>query len=172
MFKIRYFLNPKRRFNQSLRLKIVYYLRLPFIHFGLWLNFNNSEYSYVHGLSSRVVLGKNCSTMDTIFNVISGEIVVGDNTIFGHGCMVLTGTHNFYNGIRGSLNCPVVEETPQNGRDISIGSGCFIGSGVIIQGNISIGDNVLIGAGSVVTKNIPSNCFVAGAPAKIIYEFN
>lgn len=33
---------------------------------------------------------------------------------------------------------------------------------------IRIGDSVVVGSGSVVTKDIPSNCIVAGNPAKII----
>ena len=35
---------------------------------------------------------------------------------------------------------------------------------------VNIGNNVIIGAGSVVTKNIPSNSIVAGNPARIIKE--
>jgi acetyltransferase-like isoleucine patch superfamily enzyme len=35
-------------------------------------------------------------------------------------------------------------------------------------GGITIGQNSLIGAGSVVTKNIPSNQIWAGNPAKFI----
>lgn len=37
-----------------------------------------------------------------------------------------------------------------------------------IIGNVNIGDNVIVGAGSVVVKDVPSNCVVAGNPAKII----
>lgn len=33
---------------------------------------------------------------------------------------------------------------------------------------INIGDNVIVAAGSVVSKNIPSNSVVAGVPAKVI----
>lgn len=35
---------------------------------------------------------------------------------------------------------------------------------------ITIGSDVVIGAGSVVTKNIPSNTVAAGNPAKVIKE--
>ncbi len=35
-------------------------------------------------------------------------------------------------------------------------------------GNSIIGDNVAIGAGSVVIKDVPSNCTVVGNPARII----
>ena len=33
---------------------------------------------------------------------------------------------------------------------------------------VKIGNQVIVGAGSVVTKDVPSNCIVAGNPAKII----
>lgn len=33
---------------------------------------------------------------------------------------------------------------------------------------MTIGDNVIIGAGSVVTKNIPSDSVAAGVPARVI----
>ena len=35
---------------------------------------------------------------------------------------------------------------------------------------MTIGNNVVIAAGSVVTKDIPDNCIVAGVPAKKIKE--
>lgn len=49
-----------------------------------------------------------------------------------------------------------------------IGNRCFIGVRSIILPGISIGDEVIVGAGSVVTKDVPSNCIVAGNPARII----
>ena len=51
---------------------------------------------------------------------------------------------------------------------VIIGDKCYIGLGARIFGNVTIGNNVVIGANSVVTKNIPDNCIVAGIPAKII----
>lgn len=168
MFNINFFLNPKRAQHLSLRLRIRHWLTCIPIRIGLYLGFQNIEYSYVHGDKSRIHIGKNCSTMNTIFNVISGEVTIGNNTLFAHNCMVLTGIHQFFDGIRGGLHNPPIPETPVNGRDIYIGSGCFIGSGAIILGNVSIGDNVIIGAGAVVVKDIPSNCIAAGVPAKIL----
>ena len=43
-----------------------------------------------------------------------------------------------------------------------------VGPNSVIIGGITIGNNVVIGAGSVVTKNVPDNCVVAGNPAIII----
>jgi serine acetyltransferase len=52
--------------------------------------------------------------------------------------------------------------TPTIGNDVTVGAN------VVIIGDITIGDNVVIGAGSVVVKDVPSNCVIAGNPAKII----
>lgn len=52
--------------------------------------------------------------------------------------------------------------------DTYIGNQCIIGYGAIILPGVRLGDNVIVGAGSVVSKDIPSNCIVAGNPAKIV----
>ena len=122
---------------------------------------------YCKGDRRKLRLGKYVSPVNTLFNVSSGCITVGDNTIFGHNVMVLTGKHEFLNGKRKSLTTKGFE-VPLEGYDINIGSGCWIASGVIITGKVNIGDNVIIGAGSVVTKDIPSGVFAAGVPAKIL----
>ncbi len=49
-----------------------------------------------------------------------------------------------------------------------IGTHCFIGCGSIIMPNITVGNHVIVAAGSVVTKDVPDNCIVAGNPAKVI----
>jgi len=173
MLKNNFVLNPKRiQQKKGIKEKLKYIAQMPFIKFAQWCGFLNIEYSYVHGSKKRLHLGKNCSTMNTIFNVISGEITIGDNTIFGHNCMVLTGTHNYFNGKRASLNVPPKIETPVKGRNILIGDGCFIGSGTIIIGPISIGNNVIIASGSIVYKDVPNSCFVAGNPGQIKKKLN
>jgi len=55
----------------------------------------------------------------------------------------------------------------KNKRPI-IGNNVKLGASVTIIGGVTIGNNVIVGAGSVVVKNIPDNCVVAGNPAKII----
>jgi len=49
-----------------------------------------------------------------------------------------------------------------------IGNQCNIGYGSLILPGVKIGNNVVVGAGSVVNKDVPDNCIVAGNPAKIV----
>lgn len=49
-----------------------------------------------------------------------------------------------------------------------IGKNCFIGARSIILPGVTIGDSVIVAAGSVVTKDVPKNCIVAGNPAVVI----
>lgn len=54
--------------------------------------------------------------------------------------------------------------------DTYVGDNCFLGTKCIILPGCHIGDEVVVGAGAVVTKDIPSNCIVAGNPARIIKQ--
>lgn len=147
----------------------VFRCRKRFVEFFVGLGFQHSSYGQVWGDPSRIHVGKDCSTVNTLFNTVSGEISIGDNTVFGHNCMVLTGLHRFYEGQLASLTeVPYEEfpETPRSGNDITIGEGCYIGSGVVVLGGVTIGDRVIVGAGAVVTRDIPNGKFVAGVPAE------
>ena len=59
----------------------------------------------------------------------------------------------------------------KNGLPV-IGDNVSLGATVTIIGSVKIGNNVTIGAGSVVVKDVPDNCVVAGNPAKIIRYLN
>ena len=54
--------------------------------------------------------------------------------------------------------------------DTYIGKNCFIGARSIICPGVRIGDGVIVGAGSIVTKDVPDNCLVAGSPARVLRE--
>ncbi len=54
--------------------------------------------------------------------------------------------------------------------DTYIGDWCVIGIGATIMAGVRIGDEVVVGAGAVVSRDVPSNCIVAGNPARVIRE--
>ena len=50
-------------------------------------------------------------------------------------------------------------------RHPTIGNNVFIGTGAVIVGKI--GNNVIVAANSVVTKDVPDDCYALGTPAEI-----
>jgi acetyltransferase-like isoleucine patch superfamily enzyme len=54
--------------------------------------------------------------------------------------------------------------------DTRIGRRCFIGARSLILPGVRIGDESIVAAGSVVTKDVPPRCIVAGNPARVIRE--
>ncbi len=130
---------------------------------------------FVMGSPERLRIGERSALANTIFNVSSGNITVGDRSIFGQGVMVITGRHDFRNGMRISLDPNEDDgswggnsEVPKEGFDISIGNGVFVASGAIILGKCQIGNNCIVAAGAVVTKSFPDHSIIAGIPAKLI----
>lgn len=55
-------------------------------------------------------------------------------------------------------------------KAVAIGNNCWIGEMSRILKGVTIGDGSIVAANSVVTKNVPPNCIVAGNPAKIVKE--
>jgi serine O-acetyltransferase len=84
-------------------------------------------------------------------------------------CIVLNSTTTIGN------NCNLsqfVTIGSNDGQAATIGNNVYIGPNVCIVENVHIGDNVTIGAGAIVVKDVPSNCTVAGNPARVISEKN
>lgn len=62
------------------------------------------------------------------------------------------------------------DRTRQLYADTYIGQNCFIGARSLILPGVRIGDGAVVGAGSVVVKDVPPGCVVAGNPAQIVRE--
>lgn len=50
----------------------------------------------------------------------------------------------------------------------TLGNRVWIGPGATISGGLTIGDRVTISAGSILTRDVPGGCLVAGNPARVI----
>ena len=90
------------------------------------------------------------------------HIYVGDYTLFGPNVVVAAAGHPILPELR--------EQAYQYNAAVHIGRNCWIGAGVVIVPGVTIGDNVVIGAGSVVTKDIPSNVVAVGNPCRVMRQ--
>lgn len=96
---------------------------------------------------------------------ISKTVKIGSGFWIAHPYSTIIAADSIGDNFR-CIQCTTIGHTSE-GRPI-IGNNVAIMANVVIAGKIHIGDNVTIGAGSVVTKDIPSNCLAAGVPAKVI----
>ncbi len=92
------------------------------------------------------------------------HIYIGDNTMIGPNVTLATAGHPILPRLR--------EKGYQFNLPIHIGKNCWLGAGVIVLPGVNIGDNSVIGAGSIVTKDIPSNVVAYGTPCKVIREIS
>ena len=92
------------------------------------------------------------------------HIYVGDYTMFGPNVILATAGHPILPELR--------QEAYQYNMPVHIGKNCWLGAGVIVLPGVTIGDNTVIGAGSVVTKDIPSNVVAVGNPCRVLREIN
>lgn len=92
------------------------------------------------------------------------HIYVGDYTMMGPNVIIATAGHPIL---------PILRENAyQYNSPVHIGKNCWLGAGVIVLPGITIGDNTVVGAGSVVTKDLPSNVVAVGNPCRILRKIN
>ena len=87
-------------------------------------------------------------------------VAIGDDCFIGPNVSIYTACHS---------TDPMERNTRREWAEpVRIGNNVWIGGSVTILPGVTIGDNVTIGAGSVVTKDIPSNVVAVGNPCRVI----
>jgi maltose O-acetyltransferase len=108
-------------------------------------------------LGRDVFVNYGCEFIDT------APIAIGDHTKIGPGCHLVAADHP-----RDHLERRTHKV---RGLPVTIGSDCWLGANVTVVPGVSIGDRCIIGAGSVVTRDVPSDSVFAGNPARAIHRF-
>ncbi len=151
--------NLKTRIKAWLARKLISLLKYEANHLKLTL-----RASSIWGPPERIHLGANVELQDALLNTVCGHIHFGDYAFCGHGCMFLTGTHDYQ-----QIDLARQQTTQtENSRDIRIGRGVWLASGVIVTGNVEIADHSVICAGAVVVKSCTVTGVYAGVPAKLV----
>ena len=90
-------------------------------------------------------------------------MTIGDNCDIAPDVTFLTGGHQMGDHSR--------RAGKGESYHITVGSGVWIGGRVTLLLNTSIGDGSMIAACACVPKDVPADTLVAGAPAKVVKEF-
>lgn len=107
-------------------------------------------------------LGANVSIHPLSYIDATGGIEIGDEVSIAHGVTVMSSSHNF-----ADTNIPINAQGITNAAT-KIEHNCWIGAKAVLVAGITIGEGSIVGANSVVTKDVPRNSVVAGAPARLL----
>jgi len=116
--------------------------------------------AFIGSFDNHIDIGTNIMQKAVLTNSISiGKgVIINQLTSIGHDVLISDFVEI----------CPNVSIS----GNCSIGENTFIGTSSTILPKLKIGKNVVIAAGSVVTKDVPDNCMVAGIPAIIKKHFD
>ncbi len=122
--------------------------------------------------------GNNISFGDNLFTNFDcilldvAKIKMGDNCMLGARVTLATPVHPLVAEERRVKQYPNGYYDLEYAKPITLGDDVWIASDVTVCGGVTIGDRAVIGAGSVVTRDIPSDCFAAGCPARVIRKIS
>ena len=121
----------------------------------LWLQLPfYCDYGYNLNIGQRVFFNFNCVVLDV------APVTIGSRTLFGPNVQIYTATHPMNHMQRAS--------GLEYAKPITIGEDVWVGGSAVICPGVTIGDRSVIGAGSVVTRDIPTDVFAAGNPCRVI----
>ncbi|HFX3832222.1 MULTISPECIES: acyltransferase [Enterococcus] len=124
-------------------------------------NVSIHDHVYLFNLEE-LIIGNNVSIHPMCYIQASGGVTIGDNVSIAHGVTIMTENHEYKN-----LLIPIKEQNIYR-QEIIIENDVWIGAkATILYGNI-IHSGSVIAANAVVTKDVATNCVVAGVPAKVI----
>ena len=112
-------------------------------------------------------------------------VSIGDRTLIGQGSYIVghfcieigddvqTGPYVYITDQNHSYEDPEVpigRQWPVESA-VRVGSGSWLGAGVIVLPGSRIGRNVVVGAGSVVTGELPDYSVAVGTPARVVKRY-
>ena len=109
-----------------------------------------------------IEIGENFYSNYDLIILDVNKVTFGDNVFLAPRVSIYTAGHPIDKDIR--------NEQLEFGQEIKIGNDVWIGGSVTILPGVTIGNIVVIGAGSVVTKDIPSNVVAVGNPCRVLRE--
>ncbi|MGM9551172.1 MAG: acyltransferase [Clostridia bacterium] len=116
------------------------------------------RYVKLSAFGGKIEIGNNSYIGDRT-EIHSGKMVkIGNNVNIAWDCNILDRDYHAFES-----ECEVV-------KPVVIEDHVWIGARSMVLKGVTIGEGAVVAAGSVVTKDVPGRCLVAGNPAKVIKE--
>jgi acetyltransferase-like isoleucine patch superfamily enzyme len=130
------------------------------LRMGRWSWIGHGSKIRVHegevSIGAKTVMGQECTISAYQHVSIGRECIIADRVMlidFDHGAV--------------EVDRPIREQGIYK-RDVHVGHNVWIGYGACVLRGVNVGDNAIVGTSSVVTRAVPENAVVAGAPARVV----
>ena len=123
---------------------------------------DNSKVGTFVEIQKGVKVGKNVKISTHTF--ICEGVTIEDNVFIGHNVSFINDKYPRSTNHDGELQT----EADWKVVPTMVKRGASIGTSATIMCGVTIGERAIVGAGSVVTKDVPPDAFVAGVPARIV----
>lgn len=129
--------------------------------------YTSSSGRYIKYLRKKgCIIGENCvfrNVKTARIDITRPSLIeIGNNVDMNHNFQIMS--HDWAAGVFRNVYHNIL---PSSGK-VKIGNNIYFATDVIVLKGVTIGDNCVIAAGSIITKDIPSNSVAAGVPAKVI----
>jgi acetyltransferase-like isoleucine patch superfamily enzyme len=116
-----------------------------------------------------ISVGKNCSLGKRTMITASNRVIIKDNVLTSPNVLIMDHNH-----IYDDPSLPIKDQGITTSGEVTVEENCWIGMNacIIAKGTLRVGKNSVIAANSVVTRDVPPHCVVAGAPARVIKRFD
>ena len=128
-------------------------------------------YEYTHqNFLPYIELGDGCRIGAQSHITAINKIILGKNVLTGPRVLITDNSHGEF--CFEDLNIAPNNRLLYSKGPVIIEDNVWIGEGAMVLPNVRIGKGSIIAANSVVTKDVPPYCIIAGSPAKIIKQLN
>ena len=117
------------------------------------------EQPFVCDYGYNIEIAENFYANHNLVILDAAKVEFGENVFIAPNCGFYTAGH--------PINIEERNKGIEYAKPIKIGNNVWIGGNTVVLPGVTIGDNVTIGAGSVVTKDIPSNVIAFGNPCRV-----
>lgn len=117
----------------------------------------------------KVDYGANIHIGDQVFINVDATILDVCPVTIGNSCQIGPGA-KFLTPLHPLENHELRAAGWEYGAPITLGRNVWFGGGVTVCAGVTIGDNTVVGAGSVVTRDLPSNVLAVGSPARVVRQ--
>jgi maltose O-acetyltransferase len=112
-----------------------------------------------------VSIGQDCYISYQCLFDASAPIMIHDGVYIAHQVNIVTSTHAIGDSSRRA-------SLPQLRQPVTIGRGCWLGTGVIVLPGVTVGEGCVIAAGAVVAADCAPDGLYAGVPARRLRDLS